>query len=119
MKSKVALHTQLILLVLWTAFISISGAYAGGEPASPPQPQGEKLSLATSNAPQILRVSEGKSFVLNSKESLKRVSVTNDLIASAMVVTPTQVLIHGIKPGTVTLLLWNEQEQVRAFDLQV
>lgn len=68
---------------------------------------------------ETLRVSEGKSFVLTSNELIKRVSVTNSLIAEALVVSPYQVLIHGVKPGTISFLLWNEQDEVRAFDLQV
>jgi pilus assembly protein CpaC len=50
---------------------------------------------------------------------LVRVSVTNPDIASAVTVTERQVLIHGQQPGSVTLLLWNEQEQVQSFDLDV
>ncbi|MCZ6767945.1 MAG: type II and III secretion system protein, partial [Acidobacteria bacterium] len=30
-----------------------------------------------------------------------------------------QVLIHGKRPGSVTLLIWDEQERTRTFDLQV
>ena len=58
-------------------------------------------------------------MVVNSSDILKRVSITNDQIAAAMIISPNQVLIHGIKPGTVTLLMWDEQERVRAFDLQI
>jgi pilus assembly protein CpaC len=66
-----------------------------------------------------LRVSEGKSFVLNSNEIIKRVAVTNTVVADAIVISPHQVLVHGLKPGTVSFLMWDEAEQVRAFDLQV
>ena len=64
-----------------------------------------------------LRVLVGKSLVINSPEPLVRVSVTNPEIASAVSVTERQVLIHGQQPGSVTLLLWNEQEQVQSFIL--
>jgi len=47
------------------------------------------------------------------------VSVTDSAVADAMVVTPNQVLVHGRAPGEVSLILWNEQEQSRAFDLRV
>lgn len=68
---------------------------------------------------ETLRVSEGKSFVLDSADTIKRVAVTSSEIAEAIVISPNQVLIHGVKAGTVSFLLWNELEQVRAFDLQV
>src|SRR6266571_2750088 len=66
-----------------------------------------------------LRVQVGKSLVVNSQESLQRVSVTNSDIASALIVSPTQLLIHGMKAGTVTLILWDEQERTRSFNLTV
>ena len=66
-----------------------------------------------------LRVYVGKSVLVSSREMLRRVSVTNPEIASATIVTPTQVLIHGHKPGAVTLLLWDQQDRPRSFDLNV
>ncbi len=66
-----------------------------------------------------LRVLVGKSLVINSPEPLVRVSVTNPDVASAISITERQVLIHGLRPGSVTLLLWNEQEQAQSFDLDV
>ena len=66
-----------------------------------------------------LRVLVGKSVVVNSREFLKRVSVSDPTIASAVSISPTQVLLNGLAPGKATLLLWNEQEQPIAYDLQV
>ena len=64
-----------------------------------------------------LRVLIGKSLVVNSAETLKRVSVTDPAIASAVTISPNQVLIHGLAAGSVTLLLWDLQERARPFDL--
>ena len=66
-----------------------------------------------------LRVLVGKSVVVNSREFLKRVSVSDPTIASAVIISPTQVLLNGIAPGKTSLILWNEQEQPTAYDLQV
>jgi pilus assembly protein CpaC len=66
-----------------------------------------------------LSVHVGKSLLVNSPETLHRVSVTNPEIASATVITPTQILIHGHKPGAVTLLLWDQQDRPRSFNLNV
>jgi len=68
---------------------------------------------------ETLRLFVGRSMVVVSPETLKRVSVTDPAIASAAVVTPKQIMIHGIQSGTVSLLLWDEQEQLRTFGLQV
>jgi pilus assembly protein CpaC len=34
-------------------------------------------------------------------------------------VTPTQVLVNGLSPGEVSLLIWDEAERSRSFDLRV
>jgi len=118
MKSKAALVIQILMLLFLSVATTVSRVQAVGESAVSPN-QDQQMMLSSSSPQELLRVFEGKSFVLNAAETFKRVSVTNDQIATAMVVTPNQVLIHGIKPGTVSLLLWNEREEVQAFDLQV
>ncbi len=125
MKSKNALTMRILMLLCMTAFLSIHQALpaqesskiqASGNTADIQVPQ---VTLPAAGAQETIRVLEGKSIVVNSPETIKRVSVTNDQIAVPVVVSPNQVVIHGLKPGSVTFLLWNEQEQMQAFDLQV
>jgi pilus assembly protein CpaC len=78
-------------------------------PAQSQQPQG--------SAP--LRVMVGKSLLINTTERLRRISVTDPNIAFAQVITPTQILVHGKTPGEVSLLIWDEVERSRSFDLRV
>jgi pilus assembly protein CpaC len=118
MKSKAAFAMQILMLVCLTVMIYTFQVQAGGEPATP-QTEYPQVPLSAPGSQDTLRVSEGKSFVLNSSETIKRISVTNDQVAAAIVISPNQVLIHGLKAGTISLLMWNDQEQVRAFDLQV
>ena len=66
-----------------------------------------------------LRVMVGKSVLINTTERIKRVSVTDATIADPLVVAPTQILIHGRAPGEVSLLIWDELERSRSFDLRV
>ena len=66
-----------------------------------------------------LRVMVGKSLLINTTERLKRISITDDTIAFARVITPTQILVHGKTPGEVSLLIWDELERSRSFDLRV
>jgi pilus assembly protein CpaC len=61
----------------------------------------------------------GKSLLINTTERLKRVSVTDPSVADALVVTPTQVLVNGLAPGEISLLIWDELERSRSFDLRV
>jgi pilus assembly protein CpaC len=78
-------------------------------PAQTAQPQG--------SAP--LRVMVDKSLLINTTERLKRISVTDPAVAYAVVITPTQILVHGKAPGEVSLLIWDELERSRSFDLRV
>jgi len=66
-----------------------------------------------------LRVMVGKSLLINTTERLRRISVTDETIASVQPVTPTQILVHGRAPGEVSLLIWDELERSRSFDLRV
>lgn len=81
--------------------------------ATPTQTSEEQLGAAP------LRVRVNKSILINTRDRLKRVSVTDPAVADAVVVSPTQVLVHGRTPGEVSLLLWDEQERSRTFDLRV
>ena len=86
----------------------------GGEhPATASVPAGE----STGAAP--LRVMVGKSLLINTSERLKRVSVTDPAVADALVVSPTQVLVHGRSAGEISLVIWDELERSRSFDLRV
>jgi pilus assembly protein CpaC len=66
-----------------------------------------------------LRVMVGKSLLINTTERLRRISITDDSIAFARVIAPTQILINGRMPGEVSLLIWDELERSRSFDLRV
>ena len=81
-----------------------------------PQPQ--------SSSPAPLRVMVDKSLLIKLQvnspdERLKRVSITDDTVADAIVVTPTQILVHGKTAGEVSLLIWDQLERSRSYDLRV
>ncbi|MFZ0137321.1 MAG: type II and III secretion system protein family protein [Candidatus Sulfotelmatobacter sp.] len=84
---------------------------AANQTTLPPQSQ------PTGSAP--LRVMVDKSLLINTTERLKRISVTDPTVAYATVITPTQILVHGRAPGEVSLLIWDELERSRSFDLRV
>jgi pilus assembly protein CpaC len=96
-------------------------------PVSPPQSAPEQGPAASAQVPSEseshgaapLRVMVGKSLLINTTERLKRVSVTDPSVADAIVVTPTQILVHGRSAGEVSLLIWDELERSRSFDLRV
>ncbi len=72
-----------------------------------------------SAGPELLRVYVGKSLVVDSQQPLARVSVSNPAVASTVITSPRQVLIHGLEAGSVSLVLWDDQGNSRSFDLRV
>lgn len=87
--------------------------------AQPSTPATSTSSQSVTAGAAPLRVMVGKSLLINTTERLKRVSVTDPSVADALVVTPTQVLVNGLSPGEVSLLIWDELERSRSFDLRV
>jgi len=69
--------------------------------------------------PQTLHLLTGRSLVITSPTRIKRVSLADPEIAEAVVVSPTQVLVNGRKPGGVSLLLWDDADQSQAFEVSV
>jgi pilus assembly protein CpaC len=94
---------------------------AAPQQAAAPGPgaSAQTSSEAESHGSAPLRVMVGKSLLINTTERLKRVSVTDPNVADAIVVTPTQILVHGRSAGEVSLLIWDELERSRSFDLRV
>jgi len=92
-------------------------------PQAAPSPAASQTTLPPQSAqPQgaaPLRVMVDKSLLINTTERLKRISVTDPTVAYATVITPTQILVHGRSPGEVSLLIWDELERSRSFDLRV
>jgi pilus assembly protein CpaC len=113
-----------LLLVLAASVIAIAQDQQATQPATQPtQAQGPD---ANSQAPQAepqgsapLRVMVGKSLLINTTERLKRVSVTDDTVADVVVIPPSQILVNGKSAGEVSLLIWDELERSRSFDLRV
>ncbi len=119
-------------LPLMLLAVSVVGAQQQPAPAqaTPPQPaptQAPSATQTTNLPPQSeqtpgsapLRVMVDKSLLINTTERLKRISVTDPSVAFATVITPTQILVHGKAPGEVSLLIWDELERSRSFDLRV
>ena len=96
---------------------------SGAQTQNPP-PSGTPTTTLPSQAQSAqgsapLRVMVGKSLLINTTERLKRISVTDPAIATAQPITATQILVHGKAPGEVSLLIWDELERSRSFDLRV
>jgi pilus assembly protein CpaC len=92
---------------------------SNANPQAPVAPSTSSSPQAEPAAAAPLRVLVGKSLLINTTERLKRVAVTDPAVADAQPITPTQILVHGRAPGEVSLLIWDELERSRSFDLRV
>jgi pilus assembly protein CpaC len=61
----------------------------------------------------------GRSTVLNVGATIARVSLTVPDIADAMVTAPTQLLVHGKQPGTISLFVWDKNGGIKTFEVKV
>jgi pilus assembly protein CpaC len=107
-----------------TAILTCALSTPASAQDTPPPAQPSTTTTSTAGQSEIpgaapLRVMVDKSLLINTTERLKRVSVTDPTVADAIVVTPTQVLVNGLAPGEVSLLIWDELERSRSFDLRV
>jgi pilus assembly protein CpaC len=114
------MQRKVYALFLSVALLVTAGSAAYGQNAAASKAAAFNLgSFQQAETPQQLRVQAGRSLVINSGENLQRVSVTDPTIASALIVAPNQVLIHGVMPGTVSLILWDDENRTRTFNLTV
>ena len=51
--------------------------------------------------------------------TIARVSLTVPDIADAMVTAPTQLLIHGKQPGTISLFVWDRGGAIKTYEVKV
>jgi pilus assembly protein CpaC len=61
----------------------------------------------------------GRSTLLNVGNSITRVSLTSPNVADAMVTTPSQLLIHGKAPGTISMFVWDKAGGIKRFEVIV
>jgi pilus assembly protein CpaC len=125
---KMNVRKSLIGLLLTATFVAPAYSETMQQPdnSAPPQnqaPAGTQTTTLPAQQPTQgsapLRVMVGKSLLINTTERLRRISITDGAIAFAQVITPTQILIHGKAPGEISLLIWDELERSRSFDLRV
>jgi len=131
MKVRTTFLAAVIISYLLLVFVLPGLALAEGPPQQPaiqaPQEPVPPAAAQTTLPPQSsqpqgsapLRVMVNKSLLINTTEQIKRISVTDPAVADPTVLTPTQILVHGRAPGEVSLIIWDENERSRSFDLRV
>ena len=68
---------------------------------------------------QALRVLVGRSAIVDTGASIARVSLTSADIADALVTSPSQLLVNGKMPGTISMFVWDRAGAVRRYEVIV
>ena len=71
------------------------------------------------DAPTDIDLLVGRSTIVNVGSAIARVSLTVPDIADAMVTAPTQLLIHGKQPGTISLFVWDRGGAIKTYEVKV
>src|SRR5204863_4940908 len=68
---------------------------------------------------QALRVLVGRSAIVDTGASIARVSLTSADIADALVTSPSQLLLNGKMPGTISMFVWDRSGVIRRYEVTV
>ena len=69
--------------------------------------------------PNAVRLLVGRSTVLDVGTPIARVSLTSADVADALVTSPSQLLINGKMPGTISMFVWDRGGALRRYELTV
>jgi pilus assembly protein CpaC len=75
--------------------------------------------LLAQGGPEDVRLTVGKSIVIDYPADIARISTSNADIADASPVTGREVLVHGKSFGTVTLVVWSKAGQRNFYNITV
>jgi len=76
-------------------------------------------SALAQGGPEDVRLTVGKSIVIDYPADISRISTSNPDIVDASPVTGREVLVHGKSFGTVTLVVWSKMGQRNFYNITV
>lgn len=74
---------------------------------------------ATANTPDDVRLTVGKSIVIDYPSDVRQISTSNPEIVDASPVTSREVLVHGKGMGTATLVIWSRSGERSFYNVTV
>src|SRR5579883_1233031 len=77
------------------------------------------VSLCGQAGPEQVRLTVGKSIVIDYPADIARISTSNPDVVDASPVTAREVLLHGKGYGTVTLVVWSKAGQRNFYNIDV
>jgi pilus assembly protein CpaC len=105
---KLPLVGACLMTLLLAVFFPFRVTVPAAEYGSPPTLEAERLHLVS-----------GKSILVKSAESVKRVSVANPEVADFTLISPQEIYVLGKGPGVTTLTLWQDRKVLAIYDLEV
>jgi pilus assembly protein CpaC len=69
--------------------------------------------------PDTVRLLVGRSTLVDLGQPIARVSLTSSDVADALVTSPSQLLVHGKVPGSISMFVWSRGGDVRRFEVAV
>jgi len=103
-----------VLIALGCA-VALTAQAPGQAPAAPGQAPAAPVPAVTTlpeNMPKIT-LTVGRSVVVTTPFEITRISIANPAIADATVVAPTEILIDGKAPGTISLVVWGQAQRTQ------
>jgi pilus assembly protein CpaC len=74
---------------------------------------------AAVNTPTTVNLLVGRSTIVDIGGTIARVSLTVPDVADAMVTAPTQLLVHGKSPGTISMFVWDRMGAIKTYEVIV
>ena len=66
-----------------------------------------------------ISVTAGRSTIVETTYDVTRIAVTNPAVADAVVVRPREILVDGKAPGTISLIVWGNDDRRTQYDIVV
>ena len=106
-----------LLFILVIAVFGNSALLWAQAPAMPVASM--SASMAAEADPNSVRLLVGRSTVIDVGTAIARVSLTTADIADALVTSPSQLLINGKMPGTISMFVWDRGGAIRRYEVVV
>ena len=106
-------------LVVWIIVILVAAPQAQQPQVFNPTGTASATVVRDASSGSEIELMVGRSTVLNVGANILRVSLTVPDIADALVTAPSQLLIHGKKPGTISLFVWDKGGAISTFEVKV
>lgn len=71
------------------------------------------------DAERVITISRGSTAILTRPDSITRISVADDMVASPIVIPPNQVLINAVDVGSTSLIIWGQTGVARLYTIEV